>query len=113
MSSRLLVPWLVLALTGAAVAETLHDPTRPPAALAAPRASGATAAPLRLSVIISASQRRLARINRQWVGEGDLVAGAEVVRIEPDYVRLRRQGTLFDLRLQEGRVQKRPSEPAG
>lgn len=96
-----------------ASAEPFHDPTRPAAGVAAPAAvqRGAAAA-LRVSFIIS-GERRLARINDRWVGEGDRVAGAEVVRISPGSVRLRREGKLFDLPVQGGGVRKRPSEPAG
>jgi hypothetical protein len=113
--SRLTIVLLMLVLSGLASAETLYDPTRPPVGVSAPapEAAPAAAVPLQVNFIINAAERRLARINGRWVGEGDHVAGAEVVRIESGHVRLRRDGRLFDLPLRGGGVQKRPSDPAG
>lgn len=111
--SRLLTLLTLCVISAVASAEKFYDPTRPPAGVAAPAAAErGTAAPLRVSFIIS-GERRLARINGRWVGEGDRVGGAEVVRISPGSVRLRREGKLFDLPVQGGGVRKRPSEPTG
>lgn len=101
----------LLLLLAVGVATAAYDPTRPPAG-AAKAAPGAVPAPVvfSLSFIVNAAERRLARINGRWVAEGDAVAGALVLRIESDSVRLRRNGETFKLKLGKGRVTKRAAD---
>lgn len=111
--SRVAALLLLCLLAGAAGAQALHDPTRPPAgAPAGDVPPPARPAALEVNFIISAPERRLARVNQVWVAEGDTVAGARVVRIGPDYVRLRRDGVLLHIPLGGSRVSKRPADEA-
>ncbi len=93
---------LVLALVawsarGAASAEELGDPTRPPAI-------GATVAPERaaalvLSAIFWAPERASAVVDGRRVAVGDAVGAFVVAAIERDAVRLRGAGGFVELRL--------------
>lgn len=91
---------LVGALLGRA-AESLPDPTRPPAAslLAAPVAAQDANEKLELRAIFHADDRRFAVINGRRVQTADHIAGAEVLAIEVDRVRLRRDGEIVELEL--------------
>ena len=90
-----LVPfaWLAVLAAGAG-AQTVHDPTRPPAQLLHPGASAATVvhAPQLQSILIgrAAGGRRVAVIDGATVRVGDLVHGARVVAIAPADVTLAR-----------------------
>lgn len=81
-------------------AESLPDPTRPPAAnrIAAPAAQD-TNEKLELRAIFHAEDRRFAVINGRRVQTADRVAGAEVLAIEVDRVRLLRDGEIVELEL--------------
>ncbi|MBK7951733.1 MAG: hypothetical protein IPK00_23960 [Deltaproteobacteria bacterium] len=81
-------------------AESLPDPTRPPAAslIAAPAAQD-TNEKLELRAIFHAEDRRFAVINGRRVQTADRIAGAEVLAIEVDRVRLRRDGEIVELEL--------------
>ncbi len=98
----------LLAASAGVSAETLYDPTQPPVGAApAPVVETVTDTRLQLSFIINRGAERRARINGQWVTEGDRIAGAEVLRIEAAQVRLRRGGKLLVLPLaNSGSVQK-------
>ena len=83
-----------LALCGLpAVAQPLQDPTRPPAALLAPRAApgaGATTGPQLQSILIAreAGGRHLAVIDGETVRLGEQFHGARVARIGDNEVEL-------------------------
>lgn len=103
-SATVLLGMLVaLTLSAGAFAETLTDPTRPPAAFihasaSAPAAGLAVASPVLQSVMIS-SQRRVATISGQVVMVGDKVGEATVARIGENEVVLRRGKALETLKL--------------
>lgn len=104
---------LALALLAAPLAaQTLSDPTQPPAAaMLAPARAGdapAPAAPGLQSVLISgnAGGRKVAVINGQVVRLGERFGGATVVGIGPNSVTLRRGKALETMKLF-------PSAPAG
>jgi len=88
--------FLMLALAGArAGAQTVQDPTRPPAALLHPAAGGPGAAgPHLQSILIGRAPggRRVAVIDGETVRVGDRVAGARVIAIEAAAVQLQRGG---------------------
>lgn len=92
---------LLFALPSVRAAESLPDPTRPPAsARIAPTAAAPDAdAKLELRAIFFADDRRFAVLNGRRVEVGDRVAGAEVVAIDVDRVRLRREGETLELEL--------------
>ena len=99
----------VLCLASPARAE-LPDPTRPPG-ISPDAPSAAPSAPRepRLTSIVVAPERRLAVIDGQPVRVGDEIAGARVVTIQPERVRLRRGDETITLRLGGASV-KRPTE---
>lgn len=80
----------MMVLSATAIAETLGDPTRPPAALIPAQSASATAhaAPALQSVLISHG-RRIAIINGKEVRVNDLYNGARVVKILESEVVLR------------------------
>ena len=86
---------LALALTGmillsaTAVAETLADPTRPPAALMPAQAASAGSAGTALQSVLISHGRRIAIINGKEVRVNDLYNGARVVKILESEVVLR------------------------
>jgi len=98
---------VILVLLGStiAIADELPDPTRPPSVLdaaAAPDPRGidpSTTSQLVLNAIFFAEGRRIAIINDQRVGLGDVVQAAEVTAIERDRVSLVRQGEPIELQL--------------
>jgi hypothetical protein len=99
---------LLLFMAQPAFAATLHDPTRPPdGGSSAPVVAEQPATPLLVSFIKNSPQRRLARVNGSWVGVGDTVAGARVIDIGSDFVRLRRDGKILHLSLGGSRIVKR------
>ncbi|MFQ5515088.1 MAG: hypothetical protein ACE5FG_11700 [Myxococcota bacterium] len=78
---------LILLLLLATAAAPLVDPTRPPQSRIE-RVRESSRAATRLSSILIAPGRRIATIDGRLVQEGDWVAGARVVQIEPYAVRL-------------------------
>ncbi|RFA28282.1 hypothetical protein CAI21_13275 [Alkalilimnicola ehrlichii] len=98
-----------LLLLGSAASADWADPTQPPAHLhgQAPERASDTAPALRLTSIIHGSERRLARINDQWVREGDRVEGVEVLAIGTRTVRIRHGGHQVQLSLLGVEIQKR------
>ena len=79
--------------------ELLRDPTRPYSAksVATPATATATGTTtgvtgFRVTAIFTSEKRRIAVVNGQRVGEGDLVDGATVVEILADALRLNYQG---------------------
>lgn len=94
---------LALLLTGAAHAQPLQDPTKPPAA-ATPVAAGPQAAssgPQLQSILIgrAAGGRHVAVIDGETVRQGESFRGAKVVRIRDNEVELVRGGERQVLRL--------------
>ena len=84
--------------------ELLRDPTRPssatPVATTAAGTGTATGvAGFRVTAIFTSEQRRIAVVNGQRVGEGDLVDGATVVEILADALRLNFQGKAITTRV--------------
>ena len=79
--------------------ELLRDPTRPYSAKSVATTTTATATAtatgvtgFRVTAIFTSEKRRIAVVNGQRVGEGDLVDGATVVEILADALRLNYQG---------------------
>lgn len=111
-----LVAAYALATIGAlpAAEPPLQDPMRPYQVL--PQAGSGVAAPrrLELSAILVSSQRRIAVINGRFYREGDVVDGAEVLRIDPESVQLRRGNENLEVRLIRGSTgaQSRQGVPA-
>ena len=84
--------------------ELLRDPTRPssakPVATTAMGMETATAATgFRVTAIFTSEKRRIAVVNGQRVGEGDLVDGATVVEILADALRLNFEGKAITTRV--------------
>jgi hypothetical protein len=115
-------PWLAFAVSLAGpfeaslaqADEMLSDPTRPP--VSAPAAPGGPEqdanAPLELRAIFHADDRRFAVINGRRVQTADHVAGAEVVSVEVDRVRLRRDGEIIELELVSSAFKNARKTPA-
>lgn len=93
------IAWLLLcsishAATGAYTlpsGEIVQDPTRP-ADWQVVREAAQPAKQFQLNYILSSSERSLAMINGQRVGEGDRINGARVVRITAESVTLNVDG---------------------
>lgn len=102
MRSRLTLAALVLLLLplGKTRAdEALRDPTEPPAVAAVAEDADATpeSSDLDLRAIFFAGDRRFAVINGRRVREADRIAGGEILAIDADRVRLRRDGEILEL----------------
>ncbi|QKT04989.1 MSHA biogenesis protein MshK [Ectothiorhodospiraceae bacterium 2226] len=92
----------MLGAPGSVGAQSLQDPTRPPAgerAGGAPAAVPAPAGDWVLSYTLVSGERAVAIINGERVRPGHRVAGARVERILPGEVQLRHDGRLITLRL--------------
>lgn len=101
---------LMLAATPVSLAQTLLDPTRPPAALEPAKeetVSAPASAPVLQSVLIS-SGRRVAIISGQTVSLGEKFGEARVVKITESEVLLRSGTDLQTLKLFPG-IEKRPA----
>lgn len=104
------VSLLVVALLASlSQAQAFYDPTRPAEYSPAQRDADSGEQTWVLSSIIRADDRRLARINGAWVGEGERIGSARVVRIDSLSVEIR-QGERV-LRLSLG--QSLNKQPAG
>lgn len=94
------IAWLLLcsishAATGAYTlpsGEIVQDPTLPADWQVAREAAAQPTKQFQLNYILSSSERSLAMINGQRVGEGDRVNGARVVRITAESVTLNVDG---------------------
>lgn len=100
-----LVLFAALCVPVAAAGADLRDPTRPPQGGTVPEPAGPAPA-LSLDFVINSRDRHLARINGQWVSEGDTVAGARVQRIEADRVLVRRRGQTSILKFGGSGIEK-------
>ena len=58
-------------------------------------------APWVLSSILYSSQRKHAIINNKLVKQGEVIAGARLIRLKPDSVRLLAKGKVIDLSLRK------------
>lgn len=96
----------------------LSDPTQPPAAarIAADEPEAVDHGQPSLHGIFHASDHRFAVVDGRRVEVGDRVAGARVVAIEIDRVRLRRDGALIEIELVASAFKNarrsRPATPA-
>ena len=94
-----------LAATAIAIADDLPDPTRPPSVPASADVDDAQAIDSRassqlvLNAIFFAEGRRIAIINNQRLGLGDLIGAAEITAIERDHVSLLRESEEIELHL--------------
>ncbi len=82
--------------------ETLRDPTRPWSARSVAPVGTVTATGVtgfRVTAIFSSEKRRIAVVNGQRVGEGDLVDGATVVEILADALQLKFEGKAITTRV--------------
>lgn len=113
---------LLCAIAGGSYAEALNDPTRPPAEISTPAASGVQAAVAevnRLQSIIISSTRRAAIINGQTVELGEKLGDVRLVEVSASGVVLegaqgRQVLALFpgvDLKQNTGGEQKQKIEP--
>ena len=102
MYKRMLLVLVLVALCGAAGAETLSDPMRP-------WQRAASSAPVRtkglydLSAILYSSDRRVAVINGRTVSEGDRIGSAKVRRIDRRSLELEEHGKRIRLVLAPAR----------
>ena len=82
--------------------ESLRDPTRPWSAKSVAPVGTVTATGVtgfRVTAIFTSEKRRIAVVNGQRVGEGDLVDGATVVEILADALRLKFEGKAITTRV--------------
>ncbi len=82
--------------------ELLRDPTRPSSAKPVATTGTGTATAVsgfRVTAIFTSEKRRIAVVNGQRVGEGDLVDGATVVEILADALRLNFEGKAMTTRV--------------
>lgn len=111
MAERLIVMLASTLVLGAALAQPLADPTRPPAAGAADPAQGETAAPARLQSVLISPHRSVAVIDGRAIGLGERVGGATLVSIAPAEVILQRGAERQTLKLLPAGVEKKPVKP--
>jgi hypothetical protein len=99
---------LVIGLAGAANAgtEALHDPTRPPAALA-PAQNNSAQAPLQLEAIFHKGENCHAIIDGKLVRAGDRLGSALIEEINADSVRYSRNGRSQIVQLKSLKIQVR------
>ncbi len=107
---------LALGLTAEARDQVPTDPTRPPSAAEVRAFFGEgtdsvdARESLQLQSILVSNQRRSAIINDRRVSIGDRIGNAEVIAIDADRVRLRRDGAELNLTLAGPQLSIRPSE---
>ncbi len=112
--SRAVLLLMLLGLAGAASAEVLDDPTRPPGyRLAAPGGKAAGPRGWRLSGIWIREGERLALINGRLVRPGQTIDGARLLAITPTTVRLQRGERTLTVRLLPRRVKRVTNMKAG
>lgn len=84
-------------------AEVLRDPTRP---YSAQPLTPVRAAPFSVTAIFVSNERRVAVVNGKRVVEGDQIAGATVIEILADGLRLDLNGKVITARLASGGLRK-------
>jgi MSHA biogenesis protein MshK len=95
---------------GAALAQPLRDPTRPPSAGSEP-AHAAAAEPRRLQSVLISPYRSVAVIDGRPVSLGERVGGARLIAISPAEVTLEQGASRQVLKLLPAGVDKRPVKP--
>ena len=108
MVERLIVCAASILCLGAAAAQPLADPTRPPGAGSREPRAAASAPRTRLQSVLIAPERSIAIIDGRQVGIGDRVGEATLVSIAPTEVVLRRGAEHETLKLFPSGVEKRP-----
>ena len=104
---------LVVAFALPSAADPIQDPTRPPAfGTSVESSESGEAEALSLQAVFQADSRRIAIVNDQRVGVGDVVLSARVVSIEGDRVTLRRQGRTIELELIPVEIKRRTQRGA-
>lgn len=104
---------LMVAFSVPSAADPLQDPTRPPDfGTSFEPSESDDAAALSVQAIFQAESHRIAIVNDQRVGVGDLVLSARVVSIDGDRVTLRRRGQTIELELVPVDVKRRPRRNA-
>jgi MSHA biogenesis protein MshK len=110
MAERLISFAAASVLAGAALAQPLADPTRPP--MQGPAELRQSEAPsTRLQSVLISAGRNTAVIDGRAVRVGDRVGDAVLVSIEPSEVTLQRGAAVERLTLLPGGVEKRPVKP--
>ena len=111
LTQHLILAAACFALAGAAAAQPLADPMRPPAR-GAPEARAAGAAPpTRLQSVLISSGRSIAVIDGRAVRIGERVGDATLVSIDPSRVTLQRGAARETLTLLPEGIHKKPVRP--
>jgi MSHA biogenesis protein MshK len=110
MAERLISFAAASVLAGAALAQPLADPTRPPMQ-GRPELRQSEAPSTRLQSVLISAGRNTAVIDGRAVRVGDRVGDAILVSIEPSEVTLQRGAAVERLTLLPGAVEKRPVRP--
>lgn len=110
MAERLIVLAAATVLAGAALAQPLADPTRPPAQASA-AARQAEPPRQRLQSVLISARRSIAVIDGRPVPLGGRVGDATLVSIEPSEVMLERGAGRERLTLLPRAIEKRPVRP--
>lgn len=110
MAQRLMVFACASLTLGAALAQPLRDPTRPPSPGGEP-AHAEAVAPSRLQSVLISPYRSVAVIDGRAVTLGDRVGAARVVAISPAEVTLEQGASRQTLKLLPAGVDKRPVTP--
>ena len=104
---------LLVALALPSAADPIQDPTRPPTFGTSVESAGSDESEeLSLQAVFQADSRRIAIVNDQRVGVGDVVLSARVVSIEGHRVTLQRQGRTIELELIPMEVKRRTQRDA-
>jgi MSHA biogenesis protein MshK len=81
------------------ISYSAQDPTRPPSWMTGAAEINTSKKVLILQQILISDNRKIAVINDTLVSEGDMIEGAKVNRIDPDWVSIVRSGRRITLRL--------------
>jgi len=82
----------------------LRDPMQPQQTIATPGARGSAPRRFELTAVLVSRDRKVAVVNGRVYREGDVVDGAEITRIEPQAVHLRRGSEDTVVRLRNERT---------
>ena len=110
MAERLILLAAATLYAGAALAQPLSDPTRPPAPASSAQRQGEPPRQRLQSVLISA-RRSIAVIDGRPVALGERVGDAKLIAIEPSEVTLERGAARERLTLLPSAIEKRPLRP--
>jgi MSHA biogenesis protein MshK len=111
MAQRLIVLAASGLLAGAALAQPLADPTRPPAAGTGELRRSDPAPATRLQSVLISSRRSVAVIDGRAVRVGERVGDATLVAIDPSEVTLERGAARERLTLLPAAIEKKPVGP--